>query len=295
MSIDAFSDEIFINWLEESTEFFNSPLIDMQQTGNECEKLVNEIKTTISNLDKNKIFQQFQTIQDTIEVEFSKKGSYEKKIIGKLLKQFQNAKKNHAVEAENAFSTSGSYERVNQRKNNYQNVNTFEIGLLREPKNLLSEDKEKEIKFVGLSYVYASMIGGIFRFTLQDVYRWEKVSEGQSVNPSVVTDMDVEQIQNYYKTKKDLSYFDGYDSIVRHAVAHSNFEYDKTTQKMTYINEKRVREPDGSNPLKRFVSTYSFDDLHEMYNKVKSLYHLNMILNRLLLIETALAMITNRH
>jgi len=295
MSVDAFPDETFIQWLDETVMFFNSPLIDMKQTASESEKLVSEIKSTLPNLDKNKILQQFKIIQDTIYVEFSKKGNYESKIAKKLITQFRKAKRNYPQEAENAFSTSGSYERINQRKNNYANVNTLEVSILREPKKLESDEKEKELKFVGLSYVYASMVGGIFRFTLQDVYRWEKVSNGENVDPEIVTDMDVEQIQNYYKTKNDLLYFEGYDPIVRHAVAHSNFEYDKAVKKITYVNEKRVLQSDGTNPLRRFVSTYSFEDLHEMYNKIKSLYHLNIILNRMLLIETALAQLTQRH
>ena len=85
--------------------------------------------------------------------------------------------------------------------------------------------------------------------------------------------MDVEQILDYYKTKEDLLYFEGYDSIIRNAVAHSNFKYDKTTKKMTYVNEKRVKQEDGSNPLKRSVSEYDFNDVYERYEKIKSLYH----------------------
>lgn len=295
MSLDDFNDEAFIRELDNIFDFFNSPLIEMNHTAQKCKKLADEIKSTIPNLDKENIYRQFLEIQDSIKEEFSKKGDYQSKIADKLIGDFEKSKKEHRVDSENAFSTSGSYERTQQSISNYENVNRLEGAILREPKEPQPYEKEKEIRFVGISYVYASLVGGIFRFTLQEVYRWTRISNGEKINPDAITDMDVEQIRNYYKAKDDLLYFEGYEPIIRHAVAHSNFKYDKTTEKITYVNEKRVKQEDGSNPLKEFKLECDFIDVHERYEKIKSLYHLTIILKTIWRIETILAHITKRH
>ena len=54
MSIDDFSDDIFLKWLEESVKFFRTPRIDMKASAIEVEKIIHTIKSTMQHIDKYK-------------------------------------------------------------------------------------------------------------------------------------------------------------------------------------------------------------------------------------------------
>lgn len=290
MSLDDFKDETFFEWLETCARFFRANRIEMEATATVVDNIINLVKTTIASIDRVNLRQLYTTFQDTIEVEFSKKGQYENKILVKLQDQYRNAIKNYSTNTQNAFETSKRYERHNQRRLSSHNVETLRYLVTREPK------VELEQRFIGLSYAYASFINGVFRFTIQDCYTWEKVSNGENVDPDVIADMEVADIHNYYKQKNDLLYFEGFDSVVRNAVAHSNFEFDSKTGEITYVAEgRRVTSPTGTPSTNRQTVTYSFDQMVENYQKLEKIYELIMITNQVLMVNTCLAKLTERH
>lgn len=289
MSLDDFEDEVFLGWLDTGINFFKSPRIDMKLSAKIIEDIVTQVKQK-PNLDHGKIKKLFTDLQDTIDVEFSKKGEYEKKIIEKLHNQIKTALKNHNTEVQNAFQTSKRYERTKQRYVSSHNVETLRYLVTREPR----EDVEK--RFIGLSYAYSNLISGVFRFSIQDCYTWEKISNGEQVDPDVIADMDVAEIYNYFKQKKDLLYFEGFDLVVRHAVAHSNFEFDSSTEEITYVNETRnVTSSTGTTGTNRQTSTYSYEQMVENYEKLEKIYELVMVTTQELMVSTCLAKLTERY
>jgi len=290
LSLDDFDDEVFLKWLDNCTAFFRSNRIEMEATATVVDDMIILIKKTISSIDKEKLSQLFTTLQDTIEVEFSKKGEYENKIIVKLHNQLRISMKDHLTNMLNAFETSKRYERNSQRRISSHNLETLRYLVIREPQ----VDLEKT--FIGMSYAYANLISGIFRFTLQDCYTWEKVSEGRVVDPDIIADMDVPDFQNYYKQKNDLLYFEGYDPIVRNSVAHSNFEYDPQSQEITYVNEsEQGTSPVGLETTNRKTVTYSFEQMLENYHKIEKIYELIMITNQILMVNTCISKLVERH
>ncbi len=290
MSLDDFDDEVFLKWLDNCAAFFRSNRIKMEATATVVDDMISLIKKTISSIDKEKLSQLFTTLQDTIEVEFSKKGEYENKIIVKLHNQLRISMKDHLTNMLNAFETSKRYERNSQRRISSHNLETLRYLVIREPQ----VDLEKT--FIGMSYAYANLISGIFRFTLQDCYTWEKVSEGRVVDPDIIADMDVPDFQNYYKQKNDLLYFEGYDPIVRNSVAHSNFEYDPQSQEITYVNEgEQGTSPVGLETTNRKTVTYSFEQMLENYHKIEKIYELIMITNQILMVNTCISKLVERH
>ena len=290
MTLDDFDDGVFLKWLEDCAAFFRSNRIEMKATANVVDNIIILIKKTISSIDREKLSKLFTTLQDTIEVEFSKKGEYENKIIARLHNQLRISMKNHLTNMLNAFETSKRYERNSQRRISNHNLETLKYLVIREPQ----VDIEKT--FIGMSYAYANLISGIFRFVLQDCYTWEKVSVGEIVDPEVIVDMDVPDFYNYYKQKNDLLYFEGYDPIVRNSVAHSNFEYDSQSQEMTYVNEsEQGTSPVGLTTSNRKTVTYGFEQILENFHKIEKIYELIMITNQILMVNTCILKLVERH
>lgn len=290
MSLDDLEDKVFLQWLENSTTFFRSPRIEMDATAKVVDEMIILIKGTISSIDGVKLNQLFITLQDTIEIEFSKKGEYENKIITKLHDQLRISMKNHVTNMRNAFETSKRLERNSQRRISNHNLETLKHLVIREPQVNL------EKTFIGMSYAYANLISGIFRFVLQDCYTWEKVSEGEIVDTDIIANMDVPDFYNYYKQKNDLLYFEGYDTIIRNSVAHSNFEYDSQSEEMTYVNEsKEGTSPAGLTTSNRKTVTYSFEQMLENYEKIEKIYELIMITNQILMVNDCISKLVERH
>jgi len=275
MSLDDFGDDVFIEWLKDCAKLFRSQRLEMEATAIVVDKIIALIRNPISKIDQAGLQKLFTEYQNTMEVEFSKKGDYEKKIVIKLLDQSRKALTDYLPNTQNAFETSKRYERVKQRTNSNHNVETLRYLVLREPK----VDLEK--RFIGLSYAYANLVNGVFRFSIQDCYTWGKISNGETVDPDVIADMEVGDIRNYYNQKNDLLYFEGYDSIVRNGVAHSNFEFDSKTQEITYVAEGgRVTSPTGAPSTNRQTVTYSFEQMVENYQKLEKIYELVLITNQ---------------
>ncbi len=297
MSIDQFDDDVFLKWLDQSVEFFKTSRIDLKATALEVTNIINVIKTTKPHIDKNKLQSFFSTLQDTIDVEFSKKGSYEEKILKKLQGQVRRSLKKHLLAMQKAFETSERYERVNQRMYNSHNVEILKHVVTRDPKIPVESDElEKEQQFVGLSYAYASLVNGVFRFTLQDCITWEKVSNGETADPKEIANMEIYSIYEYYKKKNDLLYFEGFNPIVRNAVAHSNFQYDSSTQIMSYVDETMKKDPKtGTEFASRRTASYDYAQMVENYHKIEKIYELIIVFNRLLLISTSCTKLCERH
>lgn len=288
MSLDDFKDEVFFEWLDNSVKFYNAQRIEMKATSKSVEEIITTLKQT--TLDANKLKQQFTNFQDTIDVEFSKKGDYEKRIVNKLQNQVRNCLKNHLDKVEDAFQTSSRYERQKQRMHSSHNVETLRFLVTREPPVNLEQ------RFIGLSYAYANLVNGVFRFSIQDCYTWQKISECSTINPDTVSEMEVNDVKNYFKQKNDLLYFEGYDAVVRNAVAHSNFEFDPSTEKITYINERKERDANtGAWSKQRYTSTYSFEEMVENYTKLDRIYELIMCFNQMLMVSTCCSIISKRH
>lgn len=290
MSIDDFGDEVFLEWLQDCAKLFRSQRLEMEATAVVVDEILELINRTMSKIDQDGLKKLFTKYQNTMEIEFSNKGDYEKKIVIKLLDQSRKALTNYLTNTQNAFETSKRYERVKQRMNSNHNVETLRYLVIRDPQ----VDLEK--RFIGLSYAYANFVNGVFRFSIQDCYTWEKISNGDNVDPDDIADMEVADIHNYYNQKSDLLYFEGFDSVVRNAVAHSNFEFDPITGEITYVAEgRREISPTGTLTTNRQTVTYSFEQMVENYQKLEKIYELVLITNQVPKVSTCLAKLTERH
>jgi len=297
MSLDQFSDDDFLKWLEETVKFFRTSRLDMKGTALVVSNIIIAIKMTKPHIDNSQIQILFSSFQDNIDVEFSKKGAYEKKILKKLQGQVGICLGRYVQEMQNAFETSERYERVGQRMHSSHNVEILKHVVNREPKTPVESDElAQEQLFVGLSYAYASLVNGVFRFTLQDCITWEKVSNGETAEPREIANMEIHSIYEYFKQKNDLLYFEGFIPVVRNAVAHSNFQYDSSAQTMNYVDETIKKDPNtGVESVRRRTANFDYDQMVENYHKIEKIYDLIMIFNKVLLVSTCCSKLCERN
>jgi hypothetical protein len=132
-------------------------------------------------------------------------------------------------------------------------------------------------RLLGLSFAYATAVEGVYKASIQDCYVWEKLGTGEKIEPKKVPNMKISDILDYYKrVGSDISIFEGYDSIVRNAVAHSTIEYNEQKRKMLY------KDNYGQNER---IQEYAFEELFAMYDKLKDVFELTLLKNQILRIN----------
>jgi len=282
VSLEDLEPEVFQGWLDTSMSFFNSNRISLPGTATAVETIKLYVELSKGNIDNAKLNSLYSRFNQALAKEFSAKGEYEKKLFKKLRNHVNIAIQNNLQETYDFFNSSVRLEVGQQRRNSSHMVETLKLLVLREPTPKLEDE------FIGLSYAYASQISGVFRYALQDCYAWEKLANKKTIDPYKVSNMEVEDLFDYYNKKSDLLYFEGYDSIVRNSVAHSNFQYDTESEKITYINETKKEEPSktGISGGTKETVEYSYEQLRQMYAKISSIYSLVMIVNQSLMVGT---------
>lgn len=284
MSLDEFGPDVFLGWLKTTKQFFDSNRINLPGSAIAIDTILLYFQINQGKLDSAKLQQLYANFKQAIRNEFPLKGKYEKKIFNKLEKDVTNSLQHYLQQTNDFFNSSVRLEIGQQRRHSSHMVETLKSLVLREPR------PNEEDEFIGLSYAYASQISGVFRYALQDCYAWEKISKNKPIDPNKVSYMEVEDLFDYYNSQGDLLYFEGYDVIVRNSIAHSNFQFDSETMKMTYINETKKEEIGATGIIMGTKKTveYSYEQVRQMYANISSIYSLIMIMNQILMVGTCI-------
>ncbi len=289
MSLEDFDINVFFQWLETSKEFFQSNRINLPGTATAIDSIIIYFKINPRPSTTDELQRLYANFKKAAKNEFVVKGEYEKKIFENLEKDVTNSLNNYLEKTNDFFNSSIRLEIGQQRRHSSHMIETLKHLVLREPKPTVDEE------MIGLSYAYASQISGVFRYTLQDCYAWEKLSKNKPIDPYKVSNMEVEDLMDYF-TDNDLLYFEDYDSIVRNSVSHSNFQYDSVTKKMTYINETKKEEPAPTGIIagSKETSEYTYEQLRQMYAHISSIYSLIMIMNQIFMVGTCIHYISKK-
>ena len=281
MSIQDFPDEIFFQFFDNSSKLFSK--MNLKLSAKITLEMKDLIIKTIPHVDSNRLKQKFIDLQDTIQVEFSKNSTHHENIIKQLQGSVRKTLKTNLNESHKTFEVSSRYEKTEQRKNSWRVVELLKRMTLRGA-------QDDEDKLIGISYAYLGLVNGIFRLSLQDCYAWQRLGNGDSVDPELLKNMEVADIYDYYKNNNlPMNYFNGLDPVVRNAVGHSNFHYDTQKQRMIYTDEPK----DTTKSAK--TSEYNFQEMVENYDKLEAVYHVVLLMNQTLLISTAGDVLVKRY
>jgi len=293
MKVEDLPDEQFYGILDNAIKIFDK--FDLKLSSIIVKEMKDIIQKTIPHIDRAKLNSKFTDLQDTLEVEFSNKGEYPAKVIKYLQGKVRATLKTNLDEMYKTFETSSRYENTAQRMHSWH-----AIELLRKitVKGAQGEPEENHMRLVGISFAYLGAVNGVYRLSLQDCYAWERLANGESVDPEDLKKLEVKDVYDYFKTQnKPLLYFEGWDTTIRNAVGHSNFRYDKEKQKMIYIDEitQQTESAAGIPTNKKRESEYSFDEMIEIYLKLETLYYTIIMMNEILLISAAGFTLANRY
>ncbi|HEX9830937.1 MAG TPA: hypothetical protein VGA94_04550 [Thermodesulfobacteriota bacterium] len=141
-------------------------------------------------------------------------------------------------------------------------------------------------KILGLSFSYAHVVEGVFKKSVQDCYLIDEISLMKTISIEEVEHFGIGKImKEYQKTRRELTIFEGWDDVVRNAVSHARMHYDGKLENMTFVDrtKQRIRS-----------STYSFEQLQEMYMKLFDVFSLVLIRNQIRRISDIIHAISQR-
>lgn len=290
------NDEKIIEFLEKSLIHFKDSRFDLNSCAVIVKHIVNLIRTGImsNRIDSNGLFKMIQALQESIGIEFSKKGPYEKKVFEKLQENFEKCLFDYSKETMEMFHI--RYESLEKRMNLYQNVEDLTRLVLREPKSPGKREEEKKRRLIGLSYAYASLINSVFRYSLQDCYAWERLSTGKKIAIKDIERKEVNDIYNHYKQVNDLLYFEGYDITIKNSVERSNFYYELTNEKITFVDEYyALSDQTGKSEIMNNSTIQSLEEIAEKYEKIETVYKLVILFNQILIINSMCKVLSDRY
>ncbi len=203
----------------------------------------------------------FEEIIKTVENEFGKRDEHSKKCVQMMLRHlrilFTSPRYNKMLD-----------ELIEIMRKREPTANTWR-GLLRAISNEGQNNKER---FVGLSQEYASKIEGLYKIDLRICYLISKFAMDKNTSWKKIMNTNTNEIKNYFDEKfDDTILFEGWDSHIRNAVAHSSYYYDDDGMIMTY--------DDAQADWKKELSYY---ELLEMSQKLMNVCELVDILVRLI-------------
>ena len=236
MSISDEPDSKLFGWLSNSASLLEHPdLKDLKRSKIIIDNIQEQIKTEIPKINSTTLNEKFKNLQNALKEEFSQRGEHSKNVFMQLRDSVLKTWKTNLEESQKIFENNTQYDERYKRMDSYSIYNTFIQFISR-------SNPSKEELFVGISFAYSHLVNGIYASALRDCYAWKKLSLGkpldESEGASWFKQQEIHNIYDYFKGNSlPLHYFNGWNRIVRNAVAHSNFRYDKTTQKMTYVND----------------------------------------------------------
>ncbi len=140
---------------------------------------------------------------------------------------------------------------------------------------LVNGMKTDNDKAVGMSYDYLSHIDSLYGKALKDFVIFDILSKLETVDFDKIKKMKIRDIEDHFKEIPESNcLFEGYNSEIRNAIAHSSFWYDKKKKKIIF-EERR----------KNHLHEITLDELIDMKEKIDDLDILVFCYNELLTID----------
>jgi len=136
-------------------------------------------------------------------------------------------------------------------------------------------------KAIAVSYLYLSIIDGIYGKNLKDVIIWDLLSKINKIDMMKIHKMNLSDIIDYFKgMPKSKILFDGYNANIRNAVAHSSFTFNDKKKIITYEDRRksRINKVSVDNMVDKIEKFGVLDELVLYYNQIGAV---NKIINDL--------------
>ena len=246
--------------------------------------IILKIFVTTSHIQINEKFKELQT---TVETEFAS-NDHRTKCQKLFLKTLRYDIKIHPNEIRFIVNTKSLNDLMKQR--------TFSIhNLLLLRKIVYDCAKTDDEKAVGISQIYMSLTEGGYRNALRDCLIWHLIKNEHDFTWIVFSNDDyyvnsivkypIHTIKKYFEKRKiDPIYFEGWNSTIRNAVAHSTFHYDRITKKIIYDDVIGNR-----------IESSTIDEMSERCDNLWAVFELVFIRNQILRVNDIIDVLRIRH
>jgi hypothetical protein len=239
-------------------------LYELGETAKAIRGLSNDLYVVCKKVDFEKAFGK---IQDVLKVEFISSGStnpsFRKNLHSALIRLANSATKiNPALVRKQIKDFDTSMQRIN---NSY--------GVIDDIIRSLVENRKLTIKqhYYAECFGYLLIVEGVFRELCEYILMLDDIRMGRSRNFSEIESLPFfDLVVKEIRSNADISIFaDGYHNHLRNAIAHANFRFDETTQKMNFKDEYKGKVTSINLKIEEFGEYYlKIDDLYRLISSI---------------------------
>jgi hypothetical protein len=238
-------------------------LYELLETAKAIRCLSNDLYGVCKSVDFDKAFEQIQGI---LKAEFISSGntdpSFRKKLHSALIQLMDSATKaNFALVRKQVKNFTGM-----QRISNSYDVISDIIGSLVENKKLAIKQH-----YYAECFGYVLVLEGVFRELCEYILMLDDIRMGSSRNFSEIEKLPFfDLVMKEIRSKADISVLtSGYSNHLRNAIAHANFRFDETTQKMSFKDEYKGKVTSIDLKIEEFSEYYlEIDDLYRLMSSI---------------------------
>jgi hypothetical protein len=248
-------------------------LYELRETAKAIRDLSNDLYVVRKKVDFEKVFEQ---IQEVLKTDFISSGStdasFRKNLNSALVGLMNSATKvNSALVKKQVKDFDPSMRRIN---NSYGVIGDVIKSFL-ENKNLTMK-QHYYAECVG----YLLIVEGVLRELCEYILMLDDIRTGKSRSFSQIESLPLfDLVVKEIRSKADISVVaDGYCNHLRNAIAHANFTFDETTQKMSFRDEYKGKVISVDLNMDEFGEYYlKIDDLYRQISSIWMLGKLVMI------------------
>jgi len=238
-------------------------LYGLPKTAKAIRSLSNELYGVCKKIDFEKSFGQ---LQDVLRTEFISNGGtdapFRKKLHSALIRLADSATKaNGALVKKQIEDFDNSMQRI---KNSY--------GVIGDVAKNFLENKQltKKQHYYAECFGYLLIVEGVFRELCEYILMLDDICRGCSRSFSDLEALTLSDLVAEIRKKASISVFtDGYDNLLRNAIAHANFRFDETAQTMNFKDEYRGRVRSKDLKIEEFGDYYlKIDDLYKLISSI---------------------------
>jgi hypothetical protein len=238
-------------------------LYQLPKTAKVIRDLSNDLYVIRKKIDFEKVFEQ---IQEVLKVEFISNGgtdaSFRKKLYSAYIQLVNSAgKADLALVKKQTEDYASSIQRI---------YNSY--GVIGDVSKSFLENKQRTTKqhYYAECFGYLLITEGVFRELCEYIIMLNDISKGRLRSFSQLELLSLADLVKEIRSKMDISVLThGYDNYLRNAIAHTNFRFDETTQKMTFTNEYKGKATSIALKIEEFGEYYlKIDDLYRLVSSI---------------------------
>jgi hypothetical protein len=247
-------------------------LYGLLETAKQIRDLSNQLYGLRKKIDFEKAFRQ---LQHTLKIDFISNGLtsafFRRRLHLALIRLMNSATKiNGALAKKQIKNFDSSMQRLN---------NSYDV--IRDVTKNFLENKQltKKQHYYAECFGYLLVVEGVFRELCEYILVLDDIRRRRSRSFSDLECLPLFNLVTEIRSRRDISVLaEGYDNLLRNAIAHANFRFDETAQRMNFRDEYKGRTRSLDLKIEEFGEYYlKIDDVYRLMSSIWMLGRLVII------------------